>query len=283
MPRPAARRLVPIAALAALAAAPLALGGCASLGQLAKSAFREPKLTFVRVAVAGLDFEGATLAFDYRLENPNSFGLTLARVQYWLKVEGSEVTRGEVAGGLSIPAAGQAPVRFTARLPFKAVPRLAELVGRREPVAYTVGGLVGVNTPVGQIDVPLSRSDTVALPQLPAFRLGGVSVAPVSLTELEVRIKLGVSNPNAFPVPAGALGYQLTVGKEVVATAETAPLAEVPAGSGRTVVIPVRMWLTGAGAAAAAAVRGGGAPVRLSGEARRGALPVPLDVSGKSR
>jgi LEA14-like dessication related protein len=281
VPRPSTtRRLV---ALAALAAAPLLLGGCATLGELAKSAFREPKLTFVRVTVAGLDFEGATLAFDYRLENPNAFGLTLARVRYWLKVEGSEVTRGEVAGGLSIPAAGQAPVRFTARLPFAAVPRLAELVGRREPVAYTVGGLVGVNTPVGQVDVPLSRSDKVALPQLPAFRLEGVSVGMASLRELEVKVSLGVANPNPFPIPAGAIAYQLMVGKEVVATAETAPLSEVAAGGGRTVVIPVRMWLTGAGAAAASALRGGGAQVRLSGEARLGALPVPLEVSGTSR
>ncbi len=155
------------ATLAAGLALALALSGCAAVGELAKSAFKKPTLTFKQVSVTAVDFEGATLAFDYVVENPNGFGLRLGRLQYWLELEQRVVTRGEVPGGVALPASGTAPVRFTARLPFKEVPRLVELVQRTEPVHYTAGGVVGVDTPIGTVDLPISHAGTVDLPRLP--------------------------------------------------------------------------------------------------------------------
>jgi LEA14-like dessication related protein len=270
--------------LLALAAAPLLLAGCAALGKLAEGAVQKPTLTFKAAAVESLDFDGATLALDFTLSNPNRFGLRLARVQSWLQLDGRVVTRAELPGGLTIPAAGEAPVRFTARLPFAEVPHLLELVTRGGgEVPYTVGGLVAVETPLGPMELPASHSGRVALPALPTFDFAGASVRLASLTEVELTVNVAVRNPNPFPLPPGALRYQLAVGGEVVASADAAALAAVAArGQGR-VVVPVRLSLLGAGRALGALVRGGTADVRVSGEARLGALPVPLDVAGTAR
>jgi LEA14-like dessication related protein len=273
-----ARRL----ALAALLLAPLALAGCAAVGELAKAAFQRPTLTFQKASVESIDFEAATLALDYDLENPNGFGLTLARVEYWLQLDGRVVTRGQVRGGLSIPAAGHAPVRFTVRLPFAEVPRLVEVVRAQKPVAYTVGGNVGVETPIGVLDLPITHSDQVALPALPRFRLAGVAVRLVSLTDVELRLSLAIDNPNPFPIPAGALKYAAAVGGEVVASADAEALGAIGARREGTVTIPIRLSILGAGRALSQAVNGGSADVRLQGEARLGAIPVPLDVSGRA-
>jgi len=278
MPRRHARSL----ALAALVAAPLLLAGCAAVGELAKAAFQKPTLAFKSVEVQSLDFDGATLAFDFRLHNPNGFGLKLARVQYWLQLEQRVVTRGEVAGGVSIPAGGEVPVRFTARLPFAEVPRLLELVARGGQVAYTVGGQVDVDTPIGVIDVPASHSGAVDLPTLPAFRIASARVKLASLTEVEVELTLAIDNRNPFPLPEGELKYALALGGEVVATADGEALAGVAARSEGRVVIPVRLSLLGAGRALATVVRGGTADLRVTGEAKLGSLPVPLDVAGKA-
>jgi LEA14-like dessication related protein len=283
MPPPTTpRRRLALAALALLAGAPLLLGGCASLGDLAKAAVQPPVLTYRSAEVTALDFDGATLAFDFRLQNPNPFGLSLAGVQYWLQLEQRVVVRGTVPGGLEIPASGEAPVRFTARLPFAEVPHLLELVAKGGQVAYTVGGQVDVETPVGVLAIPASHAGQVALPALPAIRLASATVRLASLTEVDLALTLAVDNRNPFPLPEGELKFAVSLGGEVVATVDGEALAEVPAQREGRVVIPVRLSLLGAGRALATAVRGGSADLRLSGEAKIGALPVPLDLRGKA-
>jgi len=277
-PPPPPRRL----ALAALAAIPLLLGGCASMGELAKAAVQPPTLTFRSAEVTALDFDGATLAFDFRLQNPNPFGLSLAGVQYWLQLEQRVVVRGAVPGGVKIPASGEVPVRFSARLPFNEVPRLLELVSRGGKVAYTVGGEVAVETPVGVLTIPASHAGHVDLPTLPAIRLAGATVRLASLTEVDLAVTLVVDNRNPFPLPEGELKFAVSLGGEVVATVDGEALAEVPAQREARVVVPVRLSLLNAGRALSTAVRGGSADLRLSGEARIGALPVPLDLVGKA-
>jgi LEA14-like dessication related protein len=286
MTRAAVARLARPATLAALvlALAPLllSLSGCAAVGELAKSAFKKPTLRLEQVSVAAIDFDGATLAFDYQVENPNGFGLNVARLQYWLELEQRVVTRGEAPGGIRLPASGAAPVRFTTRLPFAEVPRLLELVRSRAPVHYKVGGLVGVDTPIGNVDLPLSHAGTVDLPRVPEFKVASVAVRMSSLTEVEVALAIDVANPNAFPLPGGELQYAVAVGGQVVASAEGGEVIAVPASGRGRMVIPVRLSLLGAGMAAATAVRGGGSEVRLSGQATIGALTTPFDVRART-
>jgi len=279
-PCPARRRA---AAPLLLLGAALALGGCAAVSKLAEGAFRQPSLVFQSAAIESIDFDGATVGLDYRLVNPNGFGLTLAKVAYGLSLEGREVTRGEVKGGLRIPASGQAPVRFTARLPFAEVGHLLELVQRRAPVPYTVAGAVGVDTPVGVVELPIRHSGTVDLPGLPAFRFAGADVRLSGLTDLVVDVKVGVRNPNPFPIPAGALAYALSLAGQPVARVDGHQLAAVAAHGDGTISIPVKLSILGAGKAAAAALQGGGAAVKLDGKARLGAIPVPLEVTGTAR
>lgn len=275
-------RAVPLALALSAATAGLTLSGCAAVGELAKSAFQRPTLTLTQASVAAVDFDGATLAFDYRVDNPNAFGLRLGRLQYWLELERREVVRGEAPGGLTLPASGSAPVRFTARLPFSAVPRLLELVRSRAPIHYTVGGVLGVDTPIGIVDLPLSHAGQVDLPEPPAFSVASVAVRMGSLTELEVAVSVDVANPNPFPLPGGELTYAVAVGGQVVASAESGEVIEVPARGRGRMVVPVRLSLLGAGMAAATAARSGGTEIRLSGEARIGALSAPFDVRGRT-
>lgn len=275
-------RPAPVAVALALAAPLLALSGCAAVGELARSAFQKPTLTLKQASVAAIDFDGATLAFDYQVDNPNAFGLRLGRLQYWLELERREVVRGEAPGGVTLPASGSAPVRFTARLPFAAVPRLLELARSGAPVRYTVGGVLGVDTPIGIVDLPLSHAGQVDLPQPPAFSVGSVAVRMASLTEVEVAVAVDVANPNPFPLPGGELTYAVAVGGQVVASAEAGEVIAVPARGRGRMVVPVRLSLLGAGMAAATAARSGGAEIRLSGQARIGALSAPFDVRGRT-
>ena len=67
------------------------LASCAGIQDLARSAVKTPKLTFRSASVQAFDLEGATVAFTWDLENPNAFGVDLARVGWTVDVEGTRI------------------------------------------------------------------------------------------------------------------------------------------------------------------------------------------------
>jgi LEA14-like dessication related protein len=257
------------------------LAGCAGLNEFAASAVQKPRLTFRSVALSSFDLEGATLAFTYDLENPNGFGLNLARVGYTIDVEGTRVTSGDVPGGLEIKANGTAPVTFPVHVQFKDVPGIVKLLtSSKEAVAYRLGGNVGVRTPLGVLDVPLSHEGTLKLPSMPRFSLEGISINSLGFTQIGFDVRLRVHNPNAFGLPVGKLDYALAVAGNQVARAAALDVAPVSAGGSAIVTIPVRLDLASAGRAAAALTGGGNVPVDLDGKANLAGLQLPLDLKG---
>ncbi len=261
---------------------PVALAGCAGLQDIARTVLQQPKLTFRAASLEALDLEGATVGFQFDLENPNSFGVDLARVGWGIEVEGTRIASGDLPGGLAVPARGKAPVTFPVRVRFRDVPGIVSLLGGgRDQLAYRLSGAVGVRTPAGILDVPLSHSDVLKLPSLPRFGVEGLSVKSVSLSSIGLAVRLAVKNPNGFALPAGRLDYALAIGGSPVARAEGAGLAAVAGGSSQIVEIPVRIEVLSAGRAATDLARGAEVQVDLKGTAEIAGLPLPLDLKAR--
>jgi LEA14-like dessication related protein len=265
-----------------LAAAALFLASCAGMRDLARSAVKEPKLTFRSAALQALDMEGATIGFTWDLENPNGFGVDLARIGWMVDVEGTRIASGDLPGGLQVRANGTAPVTFPVRVRFQDVPGIVSLLGSgKDVIAYKLAGTIGVKTPIGVLDLPLSHTDEVRLPSIPRFGLDGISVRSVSFSEIALDVRLRVRNPNAFAMPLGKLDYALAIGGTKVARAEGAELAPVAAASSGVVTIPVRLDVGSAGRVAADLARGGEVDVGLSGRAVVAGIPLPLDLAAR--
>lgn len=258
---------------------PVALAGCAGLQDIARTVLQQPKLTFRAASLQALDLEGATVGFEFDLENPNAFGVDLARVGWGIEVEGTRIASGDLPGGLAVPARGKAPVTFPVRVRFRDVPGIVALIGSgKDQLAYRLSGAVGVRTPAGVLDVPLSHSDVLKLPSLPRFGVEGLSVKSVSLSTIGLSVRLAVRNPNGFALPAGKLDYALAIAGAPVARAEGAGLAAVAGGASQIVEIPVRIDVLSAGRAATDLARGAEVQVGLKGTAEIAGLPLPLDL-----
>jgi LEA14-like dessication related protein len=270
------------ASVAALLVGLALSAGCAGLNQLAASAVQKPKLTFRSVSLSSLDLEGATLAFTYDLENPNGFGLNLARVGYTVDVEGARVASGDLPGGLEIKANGTAPVTFPVHVRFQDVPGIVTLLtSKKDAVKYRLGGNVGVRTPLGVLDVPMSHEGALKLPSTPQFALEGIAIHSLGFTEITFDVRLRVRNPNGFALPVGKLDYALAVGGASVARAAALDVAPVAGGSSAVVSIPVKLDVASAGRAAAQLASGGEVPVDLGGKANLAGIAFPLDLKGK--
>lgn len=260
----------------------LALAGCAGLQDLAASAVQRPKLTFRSASLQALDLEGATVAFTWDLENPNGFGLDLARVGWTMDVEGTRIASGDLPGGVQIRASGTAPVTFPVRVRFQDVPGIVSLLGSgKDVLGYKLGGSLGVKTPVGVLDLPFTHEDRLKLPSMPRFALEGIAVRSLGLSEIGLDVRVRVRNPNAFALPIGKLDYALAIGGSPVARGAGVELAPVPGTASAVVAIPVRLDVSSAGRAATEIARGGEVQVDLAGQASLGGIPFPLALKAK--
>jgi LEA14-like dessication related protein len=268
--------------LAAIAVVALSVAGCAGLQDLARAAFQQPRLTFRSASLGALDLEGATVAFAWDIENPNALGLDLARGAWQVDVEGTRLAAGDLPAGLAIPGNGKAPLTFPVRVRFRDVPGIVSLLGSgKSDLGYRLSGSVGVKTPIGVVDLPMSHTDRVKLPAMPRFALDGLRVRSVSLSAVAVDLRVRVQNPNAFPLPRGELDYALALAGTSVARAQGASVAAVPGGGSAIVEIPVRIDVLSAGKVASELARGGDVQVDLTGNAQLAGLPLPLDVRGR--
>lgn len=264
--------------LPALAAVAL-LASCADLRDIARAAFQQPKLAFRSASIEALDLEGATVAFRFDVDNPNTIGVDLARVAWGIEVEGTRIAAGEMPGGLKIPSRSVAPVTFPVRVRFRDVPGIVNLLGSgKDAIRYRLTGALGVRTPLGVVDLPLSHDDALRLPGLPRFAIQGLSVRSASFTEVTVGVRLSVRNPNGFALPAGRVDCSLALAGSQVARAQSAPVSPVAGGASAVVEIPVRVDLASAGRAATSLVRGGDVEVALAGTAELAGIPLPVNL-----
>jgi LEA14-like dessication related protein len=261
--------------LAALICSAFLLGGCAGLQRLADGSLDSPQLTLVQASVAEADSEGATVRLDLTLENPNDLAFEVASARWRLEVEGTELGKGALPGGLAIPARDVVPFGVTVRVRWAEVRRLVERVGKKEQVAYRISGSVGVKTPVGLVALAFDHAGKLPVPRLPTLRLAGAAVELASFTELDLELALEVENPNPFPLPGAALTFELLVNGTSVAAGREATLAPLAAHGMARVALPLRLSLLGAGRAAAS-IHGG--EVRLRGFIRAAGIEAPIDL-----
>jgi LEA14-like dessication related protein len=272
-PRPA----LPALLLAALVALP----GCALFQKVLGAGFERPQLTYESWSADALDLDGVTVVLHYRLDNPNDVALDLRRLAYRLEVEDQQVAAGELPGGVQLKARGATALPIAVRLRWRDVPGFVQLLTARSEVAYRVSGDVGVGTVIGTIDLPFEHRDRVTLPRPPSFGIEGVTVQEASLSQLALDLRLRVENPNAFPLPVGALTYGLRVGERDLVTGGTHPLAAVPPRGHAVVLVPIRISTVGAAAGVVDLMRG--AELRLKGLAGYGPMEAPVDAPGAVR
>jgi LEA14-like dessication related protein len=250
-----------------------------------------PVIAFEAVKVDHLEFSGADLLFRARIENSNPFPLSVVRVEYALQLGGRPAASGTAAQALVIPATDPAVAPATAPDPAGApgtgqisLPvrlRYSGLVSvlKDREAAYVLGGAVVFSTPSGEVAIPLSHSGTVVVPRLPAIKVERAFLRKASAREVTVEVQLAVHNPNAFPIPAGRIGYGLFLSDKEVVRADLEIAAPIGGGESASVGAPVRISVLKAGKAAARLlIPFSSLDIKLKGEAVFGGVPVPLDL-----
>jgi LEA14-like dessication related protein len=237
-----------------------------------------PTVSVRTVALAGADFEAATVVLGLDVTNPNPFALPVTRVAYVVEVDGQPALAGTGGADVAVASSGTFPVSVPVRLPYGPIPGIAARLSAGQPMAYRARGTVGFQTPAGILDLPVTWEGTLPLPRAPELSFNGVSVGLLSAIRLSFDVKLRVFNPNGFPIPAGRLAHQLTVAGARLARGEE-QLPAVPAGGTAEMAIPASVDRVGAGTGAVMAVvaafQNEEIPVAVEGQATLGGILIP--------
>ena len=161
---------MPFGRLFAAALLLLSLNGCAYAKAALCAAFQKPELSFQRIEASRWSLDGVDLNVVFRVKNPNDLALEVAKVDYQFEVEGHRILRGSPNRGVSLPANGSKDLVFPARVRFVEVLPAVTAIFTRDNLRWRASGTLGVETPIGILDYPLTRSGHVQVPDLRKFR-----------------------------------------------------------------------------------------------------------------
>ncbi len=261
----------------------LSLTGCATLNDMLGSAFVQPKLHYKTMRLSGLSFEGATLDFDFELENPNAVAISLASLDYKLNVEGKQLFAGDQNKGIKIGANARSPVTLPFSVKFVDLAQsLATLFSSKQAVPYDLAVGFGLKTPIGPIRLPAKVDGTVPLPKLPEVKVANVRMGNLSVTGAEVIFDLNVQNKSKFPLRLEGLNY----GVEIAGAQVGSGNAQVPAmaaNAAATTQVPIRLNFLSVGAAVVNVVRSKQVPYKFTGKLDLGPFDHPFTLAGNAK
>lgn len=265
-------------ALLATGLACTVLSGCAYLSQFLKTAFREPTFAFKQLGLTDINLGGLTLDTVWQLDNPNNVSLSLASVEYSLLVDDKQVVAGAPPQGFTMAAQGSTDLHFPAGIKFQDLVQVVETFLTKDSATYKASGALGIQTPVGVLRLPLSKSGEFEVPKIPAVVFGDPRVSNLSLTGATIEFPLTVTNKNSFPLPLGVLSGALTVAGASVGSISTGELGLMTEKGTKQVALPVNVSFLSAAMAVFNAINSGKAPVQFNAQLQSGATTVPLKV-----
>ncbi|MBN1210393.1 MAG: LEA type 2 family protein [Myxococcaceae bacterium] len=249
------------------------LSGCATLKQL----FKKPRVTFKTARLSHASLSDATVDIIYTVDNPNQFGLALAKVDYAFFVEGKQVVAGAPRKGLKLKAHDSSELVFPANIRFADIVPVVETFLTKDTATYKVQGSISIDTPLGVLPFPLEHEGTFEIPKMPDVQFQAPRITNINLSGATVEFPLSITNRNSFPLPIAGIAGDLKVAGAAVGTLSTGDLGKLDGRGTRQVTLPLQINFLKA-ASAASALRSGKAQLKLSGRVTSGSQSLPLNI-----
>jgi LEA14-like dessication related protein len=276
--------LLPIALLQLLI-----LTSCATLEQVSQALEgQKPSAKVEGLRLTGLDMNGVDLTFDVGVDNPNPVGISLAALDYDLKLFGSSFLQGAQPMGMKVAASGKSQVQVPVRLGFQQLLNSYRQLKGAEQVGYELDLGMGFEVPVlGKVRVPASYQGQLPIPEMPSVSLKSVDVDQLTLSGAKLLLELQVDNPNSFSLLLDKLDYNLKLNGYDVGGGVVNQAARVQQDGRGVISLPLSLDFAQAGMGLYKALLGKGVSYDLSGLMQASSsnpilsgFTIPLDKKG---
>lgn len=226
------------AAAAVALAGVLFTAGCASLSEIVE----RPTARVVAGEITSLSFDRAELTFEVEVTNPNPVRVRLSGIDYELFFEESSFLRGATDEELEIAANGTSTVRIPVGVGYTDLIESVRGLSDRRETAYRLAAGIGVDVPaLGRVRLPVERSGTIPVVRPPRVRVRELSLESLGLSGADLRLHLGVTNPNAFGLSLHTLDYALRINGELWGSARITESAELSEGGQGEITVPITL------------------------------------------
>ena len=253
---------------------------------------QKPQVSVAGQQITRLDFQQVGMAFDIQIDNPNPVALSLAGLDYDLKLAGHSFASGKQNKQMQLKAAGPSSFQLPLSMRFAEIYQgLKQLKGKNEvPYELTTGLMIDVPL-LGKLRYPVSTSGTLPLPRLPRVSVKSLTLEKLNYSGATLALKLKVNNPNGFGVALDKLRYDFKVNGKRWISGNRASLGNLAAKQGNELTLPITLNFMELGSGLYSLLKGGqdlnynlsGQLDATGGHPLIGNFDVPINRSGKVR
>lgn len=129
--------------------------GCEAREQKAAEALQKCDIGLIDVRIVSLGFTSASLELVFSITNPNSISVTFDRADYDLYGSEKYLGHGFISRKVNIPPSASRTVSSPFEVLYSDVGKVAWDILRGENVSWKITGKAYINTPKGEMEVPL--------------------------------------------------------------------------------------------------------------------------------
>lgn len=265
----------------------LMLTGCAILKNLPDLGDLEdykPVVSFKKLEIDAIDFDGAETRFLFKIDNPNPVQVALASFRWNLALADNPFLDGVDSDGFTLEADGRSEFEVPVNVTWSELLDLRSDLADSDFTPFTLSGDFGFNTPLGEVKIPYEQTGEFPVLKRPKTELAGLKLKNVSLLDqsAELRLKLDVTNQMGVDLDLQTLGYGITLDGEKVVKGTTDKLGVLNAKDTQRVNLPIELDLLDLGKSLVTAItKKQPVNVGLTGTVdvgtRWGTLPLALD------
>ncbi|QSQ19932.1 LEA type 2 family protein [Pyxidicoccus parkwayensis] len=221
-------------------------------------------------------------AVHYRAQLASPGPAVVERADYELVSDGQVVKTGSAKLDVKLEPGVPADISFEERAPYVKNPEdLARLSGQGGTLLLALRGTLVVRSGEQEEKVPFAASRAARVPRLPTVEVAELDGARYSPEEVQINLRLGVRNPNPFPLKLEGLSFEVSVAGKKLETGTLAQADSVDASA--TGVYPVEVAVTKDtyGPDVKSLIAKGVLPYGVAGELTGPLMRVPYSLSGE--
>lgn len=214
--------------------------GCTALKDLAN--IQKPSLEYSNMSIQSINFNEAVLLFNFDVNNPNPVGIKASEYSYNFLVNNNSFLSGKQSKNVNIEANRKSEFQIPVTLKYYELLNTFSSLLRTDEFNYDLSTEVFFDIPgLGQQRLPANASGSLPVPKIPRFEFAGFNVKSITPAGADMELKIGINNPNRFPIVLNGASYVLDVnGRQWLNTTLTDAI-RVTEDDRSEVVIPVKL------------------------------------------
>jgi len=200
-----------------------------------------PTVSFERMDILEIDFDGVEADFVFEVYNPNPIAVSAARFDYALSFADIELLSGEEPDGWQFAASGASELTLPTGFGFQTLFEVVDAVRGEDEIDFGLEGAFGFDTPLGPLDLPFAEGGAFPAPRKPKISLDRLFVQDLSLRGADLQLDLTIDNDHGSKLDFLDLNWDVDLGGISIAGQRVQQWGEVEGATTGVLSLPISL------------------------------------------